>query len=534
MSEPSINHPLMGVVEGKRVGEGIQFLGIKYASLSDRFAEAQLNEYNPGQGLDASSLGPFPISPASALNMETGIIQQSLPETKVPRMDGLECLNLNISVPNLPGGSNSARQLPVLVYLHGGAFLFGSNWYPHYSQEKFVELAQRRGSAVIAVILNYRLGLPGLMTSHELRAAGYKANNTLRDQKVAFRWIKKYIHGFGGDPNSITAIGQSAGAISICYHLQSTEALFHQAAILGGSNITMGPATLEAAETIYNNVKSSLKLGDLTPEDRIKSLLAASESDLLGQADFVAGFNLVADQDVIPETITLSSLTKESDRLLPGKAWCQRLLVVQGNLEASVAGFLFLAARQEGIAKAFCTFMKENFENTAAVERLLGLYDLSPKTKDSDALIAIMEYFNDVSFYAPACLLASLWPKGYVGNFNEGNPWNGPNRGKANHMLDTAFLFQQYNSRMAAPQRAVAEAYATDIAAFVAGLDALPQFTDGEQLVAWGPSNEGAIHQVTSRASKSSGRRPDFFDVVDDLGGLSALLSGYEKFLRGA
>jgi len=50
------------------------------------------------------------------------------------------------------------------------------------------------------------------LTSEELRSKGYKANNTLIDQKVAFQWVKQHITGFGGDPENVTVIGESAGA----------------------------------------------------------------------------------------------------------------------------------------------------------------------------------------------------------------------------------------------------------------------------------------------------------------------------------
>lgn len=60
---------------------------------------------------------------------------------------------------------------------------------------------------------SYRLGVPGFLTSTELRdLGGFGTNNGLRDQRIAFRWIKQYISGFGGNPEAITAIGQSAGA----------------------------------------------------------------------------------------------------------------------------------------------------------------------------------------------------------------------------------------------------------------------------------------------------------------------------------
>lgn len=59
---------------------------------------------------------------------------------------------------------------------------------------------------------SFRLGLPGLLTSEELRQKGYKANNILRDQRTAFRWVKQHIAGFGGDPENVTVIGESTGA----------------------------------------------------------------------------------------------------------------------------------------------------------------------------------------------------------------------------------------------------------------------------------------------------------------------------------
>jgi carboxylesterase type B len=58
---------------------------------------------------------------------------------------------------------------------------------------------------------SYRLGVAGFLTSKELRDAGYKANNGFHDQRAALRWARKYIGGFGGDPDEITAVGESAG-----------------------------------------------------------------------------------------------------------------------------------------------------------------------------------------------------------------------------------------------------------------------------------------------------------------------------------
>ena len=59
---------------------------------------------------------------------------------------------------------------------------------------------------------SYRLCSAGFLTSEELRRSGYKANNGLRDQKVAFEWVRKHIQDFGGDPDNLNVGGESAGA----------------------------------------------------------------------------------------------------------------------------------------------------------------------------------------------------------------------------------------------------------------------------------------------------------------------------------
>ena len=68
--------------------------------------------------------------------------------------------------------------------------------------------------------LSYRLGVAGFLTSEELRNAGYKANNGFHDQRTALKWIKKHIGGFGGDPNEITTVGESAGG---CEYTSSSD-----------------------------------------------------------------------------------------------------------------------------------------------------------------------------------------------------------------------------------------------------------------------------------------------------------------------
>ena len=137
-----------------------------------------------------------------------------------------DCLYLNVYVP-LVEGKLPPEPLPVMVFIHGGGFIKGS-------AQGFDAGGLAVIGKVVVVLINYRLGLFGFAQANHPDAPG---NVGLYDQAMAFRWVKENIHQFKGDPNSITAIGQSAGSISIALHMMSKESrgLFHRAILESGT-----------------------------------------------------------------------------------------------------------------------------------------------------------------------------------------------------------------------------------------------------------------------------------------------------------
>ena len=127
-----------------------------------------------------------------------------------------DCLSLNIRVPNRRDGS----ALPVMVFIHGGAFYSGSGSLDLYEGEALADLG------VVLVTLNYRLGPLGFL-AHPLLSAeserGVSGNYGLMDQQAALAWVRRNIAAFGGDPRNVTAFGQSAGAASILAHMVSPD-----------------------------------------------------------------------------------------------------------------------------------------------------------------------------------------------------------------------------------------------------------------------------------------------------------------------
>jgi para-nitrobenzyl esterase len=117
-----------------------------------------------------------------------------------------DCLTLDVVTP----GADGARR-PVLVWIHGGAFVLGAGSALIYGGETLA----RRGDVVV-VTLNYRLGALGFLALGELApAAGMAENCGLRDQIAALEWVRDNIAAFGGDPANVTVFGESAGGMSV-------------------------------------------------------------------------------------------------------------------------------------------------------------------------------------------------------------------------------------------------------------------------------------------------------------------------------
>lgn len=140
-----------------------------------------------------------------------------------------DCLFLNIFAPE-----GEREKLPVIVYIHGGGFTGGCGHEKHFDGPAWA------GKGVIGVTLNYRLGPLGFAVLPELKdEAGRTGNYGLYDQLTAIKWVKNNIASFGGDPDNITIMGQSAGAMSVQQHCLSplSEGLFHKAVMSSGGGV---------------------------------------------------------------------------------------------------------------------------------------------------------------------------------------------------------------------------------------------------------------------------------------------------------
>jgi para-nitrobenzyl esterase len=164
-----------------------------------------------------------------------------------------DCLVLNVYSP----AADDARR-PVVVWIHGGAFVMGSGSQPLYNGTSFAAHHD-----VVVVTINYRLGLLGLLYLGDVAGEAYRHGDVgLLDQVAALRWVRENIAGFGGDPARITVMGESAGAISIgnLLGMPAARGLFDRAILQSGATPLL-PQSRADATALARAVLAELGVG---------------------------------------------------------------------------------------------------------------------------------------------------------------------------------------------------------------------------------------------------------------------------------
>lgn len=162
------------------------------------------------------------------------------------------CLSLNIWSPGTEG-----QKRPVLVYIHGGGFVIGSASEPQCDGTSFATQHD-----MVVVTCNYRLGLLGFLYLGDLAGHGYAQGNVaLLDQIAALQWVHDNIAAFGGDPEQVTVMGESAGAMSIgnLLAIPAARGLFQRAILESGASTSL-LLTREQATSITRAVLKKLDL----------------------------------------------------------------------------------------------------------------------------------------------------------------------------------------------------------------------------------------------------------------------------------
>lgn len=294
-----------GDIEGLFEDSQYVFKGVPYAAppVGDlRWLPPQ--PVKPWDGIrPAKEFGP--IAPQNRT-----LLGESLAYLAVDEPYSEDCLYLNIWTP----GIDDARR-PVMVWIHGGAFIIGSG-----SQKMFRGNTLVKNCDVVLVTINYRLGCLGFMNLNELTGGKIPASGCegLLDQIAAIEWVRRNIRNFGGDPENVTVFGESAGAMSIgcLMGMPAASGKFEKAILESGAANTVGSLEESVAASKKLIEILNLKPGDIEGlrSADVGQLLAAQENlgyMMLLKDGRITPFQPVVDGSVLPE-IPLEAIRKGS------------------------------------------------------------------------------------------------------------------------------------------------------------------------------------------------------------------------------
>ena len=234
-SDPALVHTRSGILRGSVAADHRLFAGIPYAAapVGPRRFSAPVPAPGWSGERDATRSGPRCIQDPAA-DPERGANTAE------------DCLTLNVWTPPATG-----ERRPVMVWIHGGAFVNGSS--DIYDARRLAALGD-----IVVVTVNYRLGTLGFLAHPDLGGGTDVGNYGFADQQAALRWVRDNIAAFGGDPEKVTVAGESAGGMSVCDHLVApgSAGLFRAAILMSapcqaqGDLATATRRSLEYAATI--------------------------------------------------------------------------------------------------------------------------------------------------------------------------------------------------------------------------------------------------------------------------------------------
>ncbi|KAL7300533.1 hypothetical protein TKK_0006531 [Trichogramma kaykai] len=299
-----------------------------------------------------------------------------------------DCLYLNVYTKDI----SPDNLKPVMVWIHGGAFLYDSGNDMHFGPDYLLR------KDILLVTFNYRVGIMGFLCLDDEIAPG---NQGLKDQAMVLKWIKKNIKYFGGDPDNVTIFGESVGAISAHYHAVSpmSKGLFHKIILQSGSAFNPGARVNDQKKFAY---KICTFLGKYSQDSKqMFDLLSKTDALRLVQAQEHIRKSIAKFHAMVPFSPSIDNKSKNPFLPIPVEE-----AAANGIDVPAIIGY----NSREGICclqdpnnfKAFSkesfSYLDRNFDKTfnPRILELLKSYNLKPK--DIREL-----YFNDEKICLDNC-----------------------------------------------------------------------------------------------------------------------------------
>ncbi|KAE8450077.1 hypothetical protein EG329_006858 [Mollisiaceae sp. DMI_Dod_QoI] len=496
---PSLNAELIGELDDDLT----LFRGIPYATVTKRWTHSQVRN-SLDTPFDATKFGP------KCTQVESPYMPLAGTNQAITTDHEFDCLNLNITIPTQTlksRSNNSYPLLPVMVWIHGGAFCHGSNSRPRDYPQNLCRLAIKNGSPIIHVAIQYRLGALGFASSLDLATESHRnqhpsslpssGNYGLIDQRNALLWVQSHIQGFGGDPNNVTAFGSSAGSASIHYHILSGDPLFDRAIMMSGSAPVLGPLPASLFDKAWKDMCESLTVSDLSIEAKLEKLRSLDPMDIL---------KTYTKAPMGPMSCGVYLPLKWDMYVKQPETRCKSLIL--GDVGSD--GMIVDNISKEVTQSRFLHHMETIFSSAADADTFLAYFGLKKEEMTNEQYRDALRFFFSVMLfqYPNLNIARNFGGKAYLYHFEQRSVFEGFTKGWSYHGQCATYMYQNKNELLPDDHVRTAEEMGRLWTAFATGKSgsAVPweEFRKKERFMRFGPG-EHVVVDVKGDTTRSYG-----------------------------
>jgi carboxylesterase type B len=431
-----------------------------------------------------------------------------------PKVDEISALVMNIVLPTAP----SSKKYPVFVYVHGGSLLYGGANLPVFDAVNLVLQSQRLGLPMVCVNFNYRVGLGGFLASNaierELAQDGFSGcgNFGFTDQHVAFEWVQKYISSLGGDPDNVTAVGESAGGISISHQLiAQNHPTFRRAVCMSGLSVAIPSWTIEQHEWLFEATCHHFNI-DPSRSDVLELLRKIPQQELANATPLIQGVLSGTGNPCLDGWFH----AKDPLEIHEPPSWLEAYIIGDTYHEGVIFHINLLDDSYDSIRETLIDRLSDN----EVVDQILHEYDIESDLPHDTLLARVEHMCGDAVFKVPnyATARASIRLRkqkmlfGY--HFDQRSRIRNSFEGTAYHAHELLYLFGNLDNELDDDEKAMARDLASAWIRFANGLQPW-EARDGQWKV-WGPDSRQAVQdEAEDEDARSYSRIKRILDMGD-------------------
>lgn len=422
---------------------------------------------------------------------------------------------MNIVIPHAPRADSES--LPVFVYVHGGSLLYGGANLPIFDAVNLVSQSIAIGLTIVCVNFNYRVGIGGFLAGNviadELKQDGHagSGNFGFTDQQVAFKWVQQYIGSLGGDSQNVTAVGESAGGISISNHLLAADPpIFHRAVCMSGLSAAIPPWTMEQHDRFFEAVCNHFEIDHSSP-DALDRLRAIPQQELANETPAIQGVPSGTGNPCQDGWFYRPEVNPRGINSPP--SWLKGYMFGDTYHEGVIFHLNLLGENYESVRRV----LQSHITDEAHTDRILKAYGITIETSQEEFLDRVEHMCGDAIFKIPNYVLAQTTNESsFVYHFDQRSRLQNAFEGTAYHAHELLYLFMNLENEFNQEEKRMAREFSSAWIRFANGLAPWHVEAEERKWMVWGPVSKVELKNETEDQEARDYKRINLILQLDE------------------